>query len=177
MRVTYYVAASLDGYIADESGSVDWLERAAAPGEDYGYTDFIADVDCLAMGRASWDFTESVGGHPYGARPIRVFTHRPLDPPREGATAVEGEPGPVVADLERAGHRHLWVVGGGELASAFIRAGLLTDLIVTVVPVTIGGGAGLFGPTPAAADFDLVGVSDFPAGLVQAHYRVRRASA
>ncbi|MEQ8330282.1 MAG: dihydrofolate reductase family protein [Longimicrobiales bacterium] len=171
MRITYYVASSLDGYIADAQGGVGWLERVADGDEDYGYHAFFDGVDALVMGRATWDFVESAGGWPYGDLPARIFTHRPIEAPGNHVRAVSGDPGPVAAELDALGCRHLWVVGGGALASAFLAAGLLTDVIISVVPVVLGGGAPLFGPSPVPMGLELVDVDSFPSGLVQMHHR------
>ena len=99
MRVTYYVASSLDGYIADSDGGVGWLERVADGDEDYGYHAFFDGVDALVMGRATWDFVESAGTWPYGDLPARIFTHRPIEAPSEHVRAVSGDPGPVAEEL------------------------------------------------------------------------------
>ncbi|HSM04793.1 MAG TPA: dihydrofolate reductase family protein [Longimicrobiales bacterium] len=171
MRVTYYVAASLDGFIAGPDGEIDWLDQVDRPGEDYGYGAFIKDVDALILGRATWDFLEGVGGWIYGDLPGRVFSHRPLDAGGAPVTRVEGDPGAVVDDLRAAGHRHVWLVGGGALATALAESGHLTDLIVSVIPVQIGAGLPLFGPGGTRVGWNHVETRSFPSGLVQTHYR------
>jgi dihydrofolate reductase len=145
VKVSYYVAASLDGFIAGPDGDVDWLEVAHLPGEDFGYAGFVESVDALIMGRKTWDFVADVRPWPYGSRPVRVFSHRSIDPGELPVERATGEPSRVVAELAEGGHEHVWLVGGGGLASALVESGDLTDLILTVIPVTLGRGIPLFG--------------------------------
>lgn len=171
LRVTYYVAASLDGFIAGPEGEIDWLDMVSDPGEDYGYHEFIESVDGLVLGRSTWNFLEGVGGWPYGDLPGWVFSHRPVEPGDAPVTRVEGEPAAVLDALERDGHRHVWLVGGGGLASSLAESGHLTDLILTVVPMRLGAGLSLFAPGGPRVPWAHVGTRSYPSGLVQSRYR------
>ena len=79
-RLSVFIATSIDGYIATLDGSLDWLERAARPDEDYGFDEFLASVDALAMGRGTYDHIAHLDPLPFGERPVYVFTHRPPAP-------------------------------------------------------------------------------------------------
>ncbi|MEJ2540589.1 MAG: dihydrofolate reductase family protein [Gemmatimonadota bacterium] len=170
-RVTYYVAASLDGFIAGPDGGLEWLELAEWPGEDYGYEAFLTTVDALIMGRRTWEFVAAHPPWPYADRPTRVFSGRPLSPALPGVTRVEGHPGTVVRDLSADGHEHIWLVGGGGLAATLAGEGYLTDLILTLVPCTLGGGTLLFGSEGARQSWTLVQSRSFESGVVQIHVR------
>jgi dihydrofolate reductase len=170
--ISYYVAMSLDGFIADSKGSVDWLSPFEGTGEDYGYTEFYASVDALLMGRRTYDFCRALPAWPYAGKPAWVFTHGTLGalPPDTVATA---EPPAAVAGLLRSrGCRHAWLVGGGELASAFRAEGLISRYIVSVIPVILGGGAPLLAAVGGADRLDLVGHRPYDSGIVQLEYRV-----
>ena len=78
-RVAVYIATSVDGFIAREDGSHDWLERVQAAGEDYGYGAFMDAVGALVLGRATWDTVVGFGEWPYAGKRVVVLTHRPLD--------------------------------------------------------------------------------------------------
>ena len=82
-RIVYYVAASLDGFIADSAGGVDWLPDGGS--DDYRYDDFYAGVQALAMGRSTYDQVRGFGEWPYPGKPAYVFTH---SPPPEGPEGV-----------------------------------------------------------------------------------------
>jgi dihydrofolate reductase len=150
----YYTATSLDGFIADPDNSLDWLfTREREEDGILNYVDFIANVGAMAMGSTTyeWILDHELRGKdpaewkwPYEI-PSWVFTHRQL-PVVPGAPTefTSGDVSPVHAEMARAaGDRNIWVVGGGDLAGQFADAGLLDEVIVSIAPVTLGGGAPL----------------------------------
>lgn len=169
-RLIYYVASSLDGYIADENGSVDWLPQPEA-GEDFGYGDFYASVDSLLMGRRTYDQVRSFGEWPYAFKPVRVLTRRPIEDAPDQVDAVAGAAPDLVAALGEEGFESVWLVGGAELAEMFREEGLIDEWIVTLIPRTIGGGVPLFGG--AQEDLEITRVEQFPGSVVQLHMRKR----
>ena len=166
-----FVAATLDGYIADVGGSLDWLHAAAAEGEDFGYDDLMNTVDALAMGRGTYDYVEHLEPLPFGDRPVFVFTHRDADP-REGVTFWAVTPEDAVREWTSRGLRRVYV-DGGKLISSFLDAGLIDDLTVTVVPLLLGDGTPLFSPSPRVTPLELDSVSGYPSGMAQLRYRRR----
>lgn len=175
---TPFVGMSLDGYIADDSGGLDWLEAAAAPvdgapGEDYGFASLVASVDAVAMGRNTWDHIAHLDDLPYQGVPIYVFTHRPPSEPRDGVTYWSSTPVEAMEAWREAGMRHVYL-DGGVTVSAFLAEGLVDDLVLTVVPMLLGSGRPLFHRHPRATHLELVGVEGFPNGVVTQRYRRRR---
>jgi dihydrofolate reductase len=153
-RTRYYTATSLDGFIADPENSLDWLfTRQQEPDGPMNYGEFIAGVGALAMGSTTYEWIldhEFAGKDPAEWRwpyevPCWVFTHRRL--PVVPAAPVEftsAEVATVHRDMVgAAGGRDVWIVGGGDLAGQFADAGLLDEVIVSIAPVTLGGGAPL----------------------------------
>ena len=123
MDITYYVAMSLDGFIADRDGSVGWLDPFEGTGEDYGYAAFYDSVDGVLMGRRTYDFCRGLLEWPYPGKPAWVFTRGELAGLPPATVVTRQSPSEVVALMERCGYRHAWLVGGGELASAFRAVG------------------------------------------------------
>ncbi len=155
-RTQYYVASSLDSYIADENESLQWLfDNAGSDAADVGgddderppYEAFMEGVGALAMGSATYEWVlKEISEWPY-AQPAWVFTTRGRLEVMGDADIrfVEGSPREHhAAMLESANGKHLWMVGGGRLASDFADDGLLDELILTLVPVVLGGGIPLF---------------------------------
>jgi dihydrofolate reductase len=175
-RTQYYVAASLDGYIAESDDGLDWLTRyegtdATGP-EPGGYEHFLAGVGALVMGARTYDVITGglVETWPYEGRPTFVYAHRER-PVMEGADVrfVDGAVGEHHDEMvAAAGDRHLWVVGGGALASQYVAAGLLDDLLVAIVPVWLGDGIPLF-TERIDEPMRLAGTHAFSSGLVQLH--------
>jgi dihydrofolate reductase len=166
-RISVYIAHSVDGYIADAEGSLDWLFRLAGT-EDYGHAEFMADIDGLAMGRGTWDFIAGEPDLPFEGRPVYVFTHRGAAP-RDGVTFWSRTPQEAVAEWQAAGLRHVYV-DGGRLISAFLEAGYVDDLTVTVVPILLGRGSRLFHEIDAITSLRLVSSTPYDTGLVLLRY-------
>lgn len=173
MRTSVFVGTSVDGYIAREDGSLDFLPHDDS--ESHGYDEFLASVDALVIGRATYETVLGFGVWPYGDKRVYVLSSRPLPPPPSGATIHQlgGEPAEVVAALVRDGVQHAYV-DGGITVQRFLRAGLIDRLILTHVPVLIGSGRPLFGTLPADVRLRAVATRQFSNGLVQTEYIVER---
>ncbi|AGL13812.1 dihydrofolate reductase family protein [Actinoplanes sp. N902-109] len=169
-KTQYYTATSIDGFIADQDNSLDWLFEADDDSSDENpFASFFAGVGAFAMGATTYEWVlehEDLLGEPlkwknyYGDTPAWVFTHRSLPPiPGADLTFVEGDVRPVhEAMTAAAGGKNLWVVGGGDLAGAFADAGLLDELILGVAPVTLGAGAPLLPRRLTSARLRLAGL-------------------
>jgi dihydrofolate reductase len=172
-----FVATSLDGFIARPDGSIDWLEQAnqlVPAGEDCGYGAFMASVDALVMGRVTFDTVRSMSPWPYGNKPVYVLSRTlstlpPDSPP--SVRLVRGEPAAAIAASAAQGLRSLYVDGGITI-QAFLTAGLIRELIITVIPVLLGAGRPLFGPLLGDVKLRLVGSRVYPFGFVQSHYAI-----
>ncbi len=183
MKTQYYTAASLDGFIATEDDSLDWLFPLGDI-NDTGYPAFIAEVGALAMGSATYEWmlrhattvADQVGSSwPY-AQPTWVFSSRAL-PPVPGADLrfVRGDVRPVHAEMQAAaGGKNLWVVGGGELAGQFHDAGLLDELIVQVGSVTLGTGKPLLPRRLTQPPLKLLSVRQVGTGFAELRYQLPR---
>jgi dihydrofolate reductase len=161
MTTQYYTAASVDGFIADENNSLDWLlqfdDAGGSEPSDTGYADFIGNIGALAMGSTTYQWVldhhvqPRVGEPrpwPY-TQPTWVFSHRELPSidaadihfvsqspaAQRSINAVHGQM------VQAAAGKNVWLVGGGDLAGQFADAGLLDEIILTIAPVTLGGGS------------------------------------
>lgn len=149
MTTQYYTASSLDGFIATEDDSIEWLD-ALADVTLTSYPGFIANVGALAMGSATYEWmlrhvlkpaTGDAAPWPY-TQPTWVFSSRALEP-IDGAEIhmVRGDVRPVhAAMMQAAAGRNIWIVGGGDLVGQFYDAGLLDEIIVQIGSVTLGRG-------------------------------------
>ncbi|MBP2381131.1 dihydrofolate reductase family protein [Brachybacterium sacelli] len=150
----YYTATTLDGFIADENDSLDWLlSQPLGEGSLLDYDTFYAEVGALVMGSTTYEWVlrheggsgEGGSAWPYD-RPTFVFSHRDLQPVTEDVTILSGTPEEHRPALEAAaGDGAVWIVGGGDLVAQFARAGLLDEVMVSIAPVTLGAGRPLLG--------------------------------
>ena len=143
---TYYTATSLDGFIADENHSLDWLfPQEQDESGPLNYDDFFARIGAVVMGSSTyeWVLNHESGVWPY-TLPSWVMTTRDLPKAGENVRFASGDVRAVHdAMTAAAGGKDLWVVGGGDLAGQFAEAGLLDEIVVYIAPVTLGGGAPL----------------------------------
>jgi dihydrofolate reductase len=155
-KTVFYTATTLDGYIADENDSLEWLfTQDQDEGGPLNYEQFITSIGAIVMGRTTYEWigahNERTGDTWAYAQPTWVFTHADLEPIADNIAFVAGTPAEHHAAIaEAAGDQDIWMVGGGDLAAQWAEAGLLQELIVYVAPVTLGAGRPLF-PRP----FDL----------------------
>jgi dihydrofolate reductase len=169
--IIYYVAASLDNYIATPDGGVDWLNAFESGGEDYGYAAFLSSLDGLAMGRRTYEQALTFGAWPYQGKPCWVFARREISDPPPGVIVTTRTPQEVAAEMAARGLQRVWLVGGGELAASFRNAGLISEYYVAIIPIILGAGIPLFaGPGPQEK-LSLVGSTPYLSGLVMLHYR------
>jgi dihydrofolate reductase len=144
MRITYLAAVSADGFIARENGDVTWLDALNIDMSQTGLDAFFQSVDGLVMGRRTYDFVFEYGSWPYEKKPAWVCTHSDTKLMEGAELIVVSDIATVIRDAANRNFNHLWLVGGGRLASAFLDAGLLTHLSISEMPVELGTGIALF---------------------------------
>ena len=172
-KLVYYVAASLDGYIARRDGSIDWLPVPGAR-EDYGYARFFQRIDELIIGRKTYEQLMTFGAWPYGERKCHVLSRRWAGHRDVHADFTDTNPAALLRRLRKQPGRDIWLVGGGESAHACFMAGVVDEVILTIVPTLLGEGLPLFLPRPAGTELRLRDTRSFPDGLVQLHYATKR---
>jgi dihydrofolate reductase len=181
MKTQYFTATSLDGFIATEDDSLDWLFPLGDL-SDSSYPEFIAEVGALAMGSATYEWmirnaekVTSEAGSPWPyTQPVWIFTSRTL-PIIEGANIrfVKGDVRRVHDEMRvAAGAKNIWIVGGGDLAGQFHDAGLLDELIVQIGSVTLGRGKQLFPRRVLSPTLRLVSVRQIGVGMAELRYEV-----
>ncbi|MGV3468017.1 dihydrofolate reductase family protein [Limnobacter sp.] len=172
-----FIATSLDGFIAREDGSIDWLNEAnqvVPHNEDCGYGQFMADVDVLVMGRNTFEQVLTFTPWPYGSTPLVVMSRKGLElPPTVPPTvSVSSEhPNVLIDRLSRQGVKKVYL-DGGQTIQSFLAEGLVSSITVTTIPVLLGGGKPLFGKLPTDIKLQHKSTKAFPFGFVQSEYIV-----
>lgn len=147
-----FIATSLDGFISRPDGDIDWLLQRDDPSEDHGYQDFITDKDVIVMGRGSYEKVRTFDTWFYD-RPVVVLSKQLADSPVPEALKNKLRfsnlaPKTLMTELASQGVQRVYV-DGGRVVQSFLREGLVTDMVITTVPVLIGSGgrclAGLAG--------------------------------
>lgn len=172
-RIRVFIACSLDGFIAGVDDDLSWLPQPEPGGEDYGFGAHMAQTAAILMGRSTYDVAAAMEGPWwYGETPVFVVTSRPLDPVAPSVKAVSGDPVELVAAVQaEIGDGGIYV-DGGRLIRSLLDAGLIDELVVTIVPVILGAGAPLFAGVARRHQLQLVGSQAYENGLVQLRYDV-----
>jgi dihydrofolate reductase len=189
MKVSVYIATSLDGFIARPDGSLDWLpgageengvetaEARTAESEDYGWDTFWTSVDCLIQGRKTFEKVLSFGAWPYAGKRVLILSRDPdfsiPDTMAGWAESARGDLSKLLAELAAQDVRRVYV-DGGQTIQAFLRQWLITDMTITRIPILIGKGIPLFGPLETDIPLAHVRTHTYANGFVQSVYELSR---
>lgn len=172
-KVSVYIAASLDGFIARLNGNLDWLPAGGEGGEDFGYAEFVSNIDHVVMGRFTFEKVLTFGGWHYDKKVI-VLTSRDLNLPPElegKAEALCLSPRELIHELEGRGVKHIYLDGGVTI-QRFLREGLVDEMTITTIPILLGEGLPLFGKLEKDVKLELVKSELFRNGFVQNRYKI-----
>ena len=170
-QIRGYIAASLDGFVADADHGVGWLDDF--DGSDFGYEQFIAGIGCIVMGRKSFDFVDGYDGDwPYPGKEVVLVTHRPVPalPPQSRVWAGD-DLTPLINDLRAFEGGDVWLVGGSDLMHQFRLAGALDSLEIYTMPLLLGDGVPLWLPSPEKETATLVECAAVELGVIRSVYR------
>jgi len=176
-KCSVFIAASLDGFIARPNGDIEWLHKEAyttADGDDFGYTEFMANIDALVMGRNSFEKVLNFPSWPYNDTPVVVLSSRKIDIPAELKGRVEvmdTPPDQLIAALSARGKKHLYIDGGVTI-QRFLCADLIDEITLTQIPVLLGDGLPLFTALGREIALELIKSRSADNGFVQSQYRL-----
>lgn len=181
-RVTLHMAASLDGFIARNDGSVDWLETSdefedGAELEAGAAAAFLEEIDCYVMGSRTYEtalnFERKGFGWPYGDTPVFVLTSRDLPRVRDSVELHSGDFEAFMSARLRREFRNIWVVGGGVVCGTCLRLGLADEVRFSILPVVIGDGIRFFEKLDRDVALHLAEVTAYRSGMVELRYEVK----
>jgi dihydrofolate reductase len=171
-KLVLYIAMSLDGYITDRHEGLDFLGTVEQEGEDYGYATFNATVDTVIMGRKTYETVLAMGvDYPHADKTSYIISHRP-GKGTENLQFYAGSLEALVEQIRSHPGKDIYCDGGAEIVNALLMEKLFDELIISIIPVLLGGGVRLFTKDYAEQSLKLLGVKSFDKGLVQLHYQV-----
>ncbi len=165
-QVHLYITSSIDGFISRLDGSVDWLFEEG----DYGVMDFVKTIDCAVMGGATYRQVLTFGEWPYKDLKSYVITRDRTLSSEEDIQFVTEQPVEFFHNLKKKKGKDIWLIGGGEINSLFIREGLLDKISWYIQPIVLGQGIPLFAPSQIEEWFQVESVKSFPDGMVEVIY-------
>lgn len=179
VKVSVYIATSLDGFIARADGNLDWLDEAntkVPEGEDCGFVEFMNSVDTLLMGRKTYEKVLSFGEWPYVDTPVVVLSRNQILFPEHLPSTVSHsseQPTELLNRLAAEGVQHVYV-DGGRTIQGFLSEGLVDKITVTKIPVILGEGIPLFGSVKNDILLTHIRTTAFDFGFVQSTYAVEK---
>lgn len=167
-KVILYIAVSLDGYIAREDGSVDWLDDLEVEG-DGGYSEFYDSIDTVIMGNKTYQHTKILADeYPYPGKRSYVYS-RTAQAADEHVQFVSGDPAVWMQQVKEEAGSNIWLIGGAEVLDAFMKADLVDEFIISYIPVILGSGIPLFKTGNAEVKLRLIDVKQY-GQMAQLHY-------
>lgn len=172
-KIIFYVASSLDGYLSDENGGVDWLMPYQNAGYDYGYADFYKNIGHIITGSKTYEQVKDFpGGWAFPHADTYIFTSRNLDTQNRKDLILWNRGIEVLADILKQKEKDTWMLGGANLAGQFFNKGKIDEVILSIMPIALGKGMPLFDGLDKAVEFELKEQKAFPNGVMQMRYGV-----
>lgn len=174
MKNSVFIATSLDGYISDKNGGIEWLYTIPNPeNDDMGYAKFVMEIDAIVMGRVTFETVLDFGiDWPYN-KPVFVLSntlHQVPEILKDKVFLVKGAIYNVLDQIHQRGFKNLYIDGGTTIRN-FLQEGLIDEMILTTIPVLLGGGTLLFENLPNKQEFELLGTKTFLGQISQSHYQ------
>jgi len=169
-KISIYIAASIDGYIARKDGNLDWLSYGHSGDEDYGFKKFINSIDAVIMGRHTYEVVSGFDEWAYKGKRVIVLSGS-LTEVRKEAELFCGNLRDLLAKLHAEKIKHVWV-DGGMTVSRFLEAGLVNEITLSIIAMVLGSGIPLFSTMSKEHECRLISSQSYPSGIVQLKYEV-----
>lgn len=171
-KVFVYIAASLDGYIAQPNDDLSFLSIVEKEGEDYGYAEFMSGIDTVIVGRRTYDWVKQhAPDFTHKDKTAYIITRTPRE--SEGSTHFyTGDLKELIAKLKSEEGANIFIDGGAQVVNAMLQEKLIDEIIISYIPILVGDGIRLFNDGRPEQKLELVSTKQFEKGLVQVHYRV-----
>lgn len=173
-KIVCYIAQSLDGYIATEDDSLEWLFNVEGEG-DAGYAEFMESIDTVIMGRRTYDWVMEMekGSYPYPGLKSYIFTRTvPTESPAEEIEFIDRDIPEFAEELKNKPGKNIWVIGGSQLLAGFMEAELIDEFIISIAPTVIGKGIPLFQKSDMMTEYRLKEVRRY-GEFAQLHYKLK----
>ncbi len=173
-KTQLYIAVTLDGYIARQDGSLDYLYALPNPNQvDHGYSAFFQEVGTVVMGRRTYEAILGFGvAWPYARCQTYVITSdRNYELPTEATNLLTEPSVAALTKLKSESDKNVWIVGGGQIITPLLNQSLIDEMILSIIPIVLGEGIPLFPSTPRETNFDLIETEPFATGVVNLTYR------
>ena len=178
VKVSAFLGTSLDGFIAREDGSIEWLNDAhkkVSSDEDFGFKSFLVSIDLIIMGRKTFEQVITFANWQYNNTKIIVLTSKNIEIPEKlkqtVTTCNSTSPKQLIKELSDQSINHIYI-DGGTVIQDFLSAGLVDEITVTIVPILIGKGKSFSGLLSKDLSLEHLKTTVFNFGFVQVKYKI-----
>lgn len=171
-KIVLYICHSLDGYIAEEDGGVSWAEKVDSGGSDCGYTDFLNSIDTAIIGKTTYEQMIGWDDPLFKNKQCFVFSSSPNQSVKD-VQFVNQEASSFVHELKQREGANIWLLGGGKLVSTFLNEGLIDEMILSIIPMTLGKGIPLFRRDINRSDWVLKNIIQY-GSIARVHYTLNK---
>ncbi len=169
-KVILYIAMSLDGFIAKKDDDISFLSMVEQESEDYGYSDFIRNIDTVILGRKTYSKVLEMGfGFPHSDKETYIIT-RTSKPKENLVNFYTGNINELIETLKNKNGKNIFVDGGAEVVNELLKDDLIDEFYISIIPILLGDGIPLFKGSNPELKLKLVSSKKFAKGLVQLHY-------
>ena len=176
-KIRLFISSSIDGYIATPDGDLDWLIDYPNPERlDYGYQKFLSEIDTVIMGGQAYRSLKYMDiVWPYKGKTTFIISHNPDKGKIEDNIAfITEDVIEKVTEIKEGNGSDIALVGGGEVTKMLLQANLIDEMIITTVPILLGGGISLFPPYFTTSEWRICESNLYENGLLQAFYSKKR---
>lgn len=169
-KISIYIAASIDGYIARKDDSLDWLDRVGGFDDDYGFKKHVDNIDALIIGRKTYEVATTVPD-PYPGKRVIVLSNS-LNSVRSDMELYCGDLTDLLSSLHKDGIQHIWI-DGGKTISQFLALQIVDTITLSIIPIILGSGIPLFNPIDKEIACKAISSQTYPSGLIQLKYEIQ----
>ncbi|HRG68939.1 MAG: dihydrofolate reductase [Saprospiraceae bacterium] len=169
-KLILYIATSLDGYIAKPNDDLSFLSIVQKDGEDYGYSEFVSSIDTVILGRKTYDWIMAVVDEFPHMDKISYIITRTERPSIGNINFYNGTLNSLVKKLKSEKGKNIFIDGGAEIVHELLKANLIDEFIISIIPILVGDGIKLFADGRPELKLKLVTLKKFETGLIQMHY-------
>ena len=166
-HIILYIASSLDGFIARQDGTVDWLFSD----QDYGYQEFYNCIDTVIIGPKTYEQARSFEQHPFAGEKCYVSSRTISKSPAENVYFIHDQIPDFIQRIKSESGKDIWLVDGAEIIEVFLNQNRIDRLILSIHPVLLGTGIPLFQNLRQEVNLKLKESLSFDGGLVQLHLK------
>lgn len=177
-KVVIHMVSSLDGFVASSDGSLDWMHSSDHFEHGKQLTDedisaYLDQIDCYVMGSKTYEQALELGW-PYGEKPVFVATSQALTSDQQSVNFSNDNLSDLLTQLKQK-FSSIWLVGGPSLTKSCIEADMADEIVLSIMPVILGGGQLFFDFVGRTLSMHLLGSTPYSDGMVELHYEIRRS--